>query len=77
MECSFWRDTKTSARRVCPRSRSSNTFSARLFINNAAGKDGEASWPGGGNVLETLLSLILSEKAGINISGDASTSRPL
>ena len=27
--------------------------------------------------LETLLSLILSEKAGINIGGDASTSRPL
>ena len=40
------------------------------------GKDGEGQ-PGGGNVLETLLSLILSEKAGINISGDASTSRPL
>jgi hypothetical protein len=40
------------------------------------GKDGEGR-PGGGNVLETLLSLILSEKAGINISGDASTSRPL
>jgi len=48
----------------------------RLFINNASGKDGEGQ-PGGGNVLETLLSLILSEKAGINISGDASTSRPL
>jgi hypothetical protein len=47
----------------------------RLFINNAGGKDGEGQ-PGGGNVLETLLSLILSEKAGINISGDASTSRP-
>jgi hypothetical protein len=40
----------------------------RLFINNAGGKDGEGQ-PGGGNVLETLLSLILSEKAGINISG--------
>src|SRR5256714_3855353 len=47
----------------------------RLFINNAAGKDGEGQ-PGGGNVLETLLSLILSEKAGINISGDTS-SKPL
>ena len=35
------------------------------------GKDGEGQ-PGGGNVLETLLSLILSEKAGVNISGDAS-----
>jgi hypothetical protein len=35
----------------------------RLFINNAGGKDGEGQ-PGGGNVLETLLSLILSEKAG-------------
>src|SRR6266853_1875991 len=48
----------------------------RLFINNAGGKDGEGQ-PGGGNVLETLLSLILSEKAGINLSGDASASRPL
>jgi hypothetical protein len=48
----------------------------RLFINNAGGKDGEGQ-PGSGNVLETLLSLILSEKAGINISGDASTFRPL
>jgi len=48
----------------------------RLFINNAGGKDGEAQ-PKGGNVLETLLSLILSEKAGINISEDASTSKPL
>src|SRR5438105_8448760 len=49
---------------------------SRLFISNAGGKDGEAQ-PGGGNVLETLLSLILSEKAGINISEDTSTSKPL
>ena len=48
----------------------------RLFINNAGGKDGEAQ-PGGGNVLETLLSLILSEKAGINISENVSASKPL
>jgi hypothetical protein len=40
-----------------------------------AGKMAKVS-RGGGNVLETLLSLILSEKAGINISGDAS-SKPL
>jgi uncharacterized membrane protein YqiK len=46
----------------------------RLFISNAGGKDG-APQAGGGNVLETLLSLILSEKAGINIS--ESTSKPL
>lgn len=76
MESSFWRDAKTSARRVRPRNRLGMRFSARLFINNAAGKNGEVQ-PGGGNVLETLLSLILSEKAGINISGDASASRPL
>lgn len=48
----------------------------RLFINNAGGKDGEAQ-PGGGNVLETLLSLILSEKAGVNISENVSASKPL
>lgn len=38
---------------------------SRLFISNAGGKDGENQ--GGGSVLETLLSLLLSEKAGINI----------
>jgi uncharacterized membrane protein YqiK len=49
----------------------------RLFINNAGGggKAGEAQ--SGGSVLETLLSLILSEKAGINIQETASASKPL
>jgi hypothetical protein len=46
----------------------------RLFINNAGGKDGAAQ-AGGGNVLETLFSLILSEKAGISIN--ETTSKPL
>jgi hypothetical protein len=44
---------------------------ARLFISHAAGKDGQGQI-GGGNVLETLLSLILSEKAGINMGESAS-----
>jgi len=46
----------------------------RLFINNGGGKDGAAQ-AGSGSVLETLLSLILSEKAGININ--EITSKPL
>ena len=44
---------------------------ARLFISHAAGKDGRGQI-GGGNVLETLRSLILSEKAGINMGESAS-----
>src|SRR4051794_2881057 len=49
---------------------------SRLFISNGAGsKDGEGQ--GNGSVLETLLSLILSEKAGINIQGNAASSKPL
>jgi uncharacterized membrane protein YqiK len=47
----------------------------RLFIGGAGGKAGEG--PAGGNVLETLLSLILSEKAGINIEESEKTSKPL
>jgi hypothetical protein len=47
----------------------------RLFISGAGGKPGEG--PAGGNVLETLLSLILSEKAGINIQESEKASRPL
>ena len=49
----------------------------RLFINNAgaAGKTGDGQ--AGGSVLETLLSLILSEKAGINIQETTATSKPL
>src|SRR4051812_29427438 len=49
---------------------------SRLFISNGAGtKSGEAQ--PGGSVLETLLSLILSEKAGINIQENTSSSKPL
>jgi uncharacterized membrane protein YqiK len=48
---------------------------SRLFISNAAGKDGEGQ--GTGSVLETLLSLILSEKAGINVQENPASSKPL
>jgi len=49
---------------------------SRLFISNGAGsKPGEAQ--GSGSVLETLLSLILSEKAGINIQENTASSKPL
>ena len=44
---------------------------SRLFISNTGGKSGEGQGAGGGSVLETLLSLILSEKAGINIQEDS------
>jgi len=50
---------------------------SRLFISNShgAGKPGEVQ--GAGSVLETLLSLILSEKAGINVSENPASSKPL
>jgi uncharacterized membrane protein YqiK len=49
---------------------------SRLFISNSAGaKPGESQ--GNGSVLETLLSLILSEKAGINIQENTASSKPL
>ena len=50
---------------------------SRLFISNShgAGKPGEVQ--GAGSVLETLLSLILSEKAGINVSENPAGSKPL
>jgi uncharacterized membrane protein YqiK len=48
---------------------------SRLFISNTGGKAGEGQ--GGGSVLETLLTLILSEKAGINIQESAGASKPL
>src|SRR5437667_1208253 len=48
---------------------------SRLFISNAGGKDGEPR--GTGSVLETLLSLILSEHAGINVQENAASSKPL
>lgn len=50
---------------------------SRLFISNAGGRSGEDSGAGGGSVLETLLSLILSEKAGINTREDTASSKPL
>ena len=43
--------------------------------SGAGGKPGEAQ--SNGSVLETLLSLILSEKAGINIQENAASSKPL
>src|SRR5438477_4963021 len=49
---------------------------SRLFISNAGSKPGEVQG-GGGNVLETLLSLILSEKAGINLQENTASSKPL
>ena len=49
---------------------------SRLFINNANGKPGEGQ-VAGGSVLETLLSLVLSERAGINVAENASSSKPL
>jgi uncharacterized membrane protein YqiK len=49
---------------------------SRLFISSGNGsKPGEPQ--GSGSVLETLLSLILSEKAGINIQENTSSSKPL
>jgi hypothetical protein len=50
---------------------------SRLFINNGGGGSGESQGVGGGSVLETLLSLILSEKAGINTREDTASSKPL
>jgi uncharacterized membrane protein YqiK len=48
---------------------------SRLFISSAGSKPGEGQ--GNGSVLETLLSLILSEKAGINIQENTASSKPL
>jgi len=48
---------------------------SRLFISNAGGQPGENQ--SGGSVLETLLSLILSEKAGINLQENTGSSKPL
>ena len=48
---------------------------SRLFISNAGGAAGEGQ--GGGSVLETLLNLILSEKAGINIQESTGSSKPM
>jgi uncharacterized membrane protein YqiK len=50
---------------------------SRLFISNAGGKSGEGEPNVTGSVLETLLSLILSEKAGINIQENTGRSKPL
>ena len=48
---------------------------SRLFISNAGSTAGEGQ--GGGSVLETLLNLILSEKAGINLQESTGTSKPM
>ena len=48
---------------------------SRLFISNGGGTPGEGQ--GGGSVLETLLNLILSEKAGINLQENAASSKPM
>ena len=48
---------------------------SRLFISNAGGTAGEGR--GAGSVLETLLNLILSEKAGINLQESTGTSKPM
>jgi hypothetical protein len=50
---------------------------SRLFISNGGSQSGEGPGAGGGSVLETLLSLILSEKAGINTQEDTASSKPL
>ncbi|MFL6531120.1 MAG: SPFH domain-containing protein [Chthoniobacterales bacterium] len=48
---------------------------SRLFISNSGSTSSEAQ--AGGSVLETLLSLILSEKAGINLQENIGSSKPL
>jgi carbamoylphosphate synthase small subunit len=48
---------------------------SRLFISNGGGEPTEGQ--GTGSVLETLLKLILSEKAGINLQENAGSSKPL
>jgi uncharacterized membrane protein YqiK len=50
---------------------------SRLFISNRGGAGGDGEGQGSGSVLETLLSLILSEKAGINVSQNTANSKPL
>jgi uncharacterized membrane protein YqiK len=50
---------------------------SRLFISNCGGNTGEGVSAKGGSVLETLLSLILSEKVGINTREDIASSKPL
>jgi hypothetical protein len=51
---------------------------SRLFISNTGGKPGEGQAQGaGGSVLETLLTLVLSEKAGINLQENVGSSKPL
>ena len=48
---------------------------SRLFISNAGGPAGDGQ--GEGSVLETLLNLILSEKAGINLQENTGSSKPM
>lgn len=49
---------------------------SRLFISNTGGQSGEGSQTGG-SVLETLLSLILSEKAGLNLQENSASAKPM
>ena len=48
---------------------------SRLFMSNAGGTAGDGQ--GGGSVLETLLNLILSERAGINLQESSGSSKPM
>jgi uncharacterized membrane protein YqiK len=50
---------------------------SRLFISNTGGTTGEGQPAGTGSVLETLLSLILSEKAGIILQENTGAAKPL
>lgn len=50
---------------------------SRLFISTTGGNAGDDVTPRNGSVLETLLGLILSDKAGINLQEDAGESQPL
>jgi hypothetical protein len=48
---------------------------SRLFMSNAGGTAGDGQ--GWGSVLETLLNLILSEKAGIKVTETSGASKPM
>src|SRR6266536_2383313 len=48
---------------------------SRLFISNGGSTAGDGQ--GGGSVLETLLNLILSERTGINLQENTTSSKPL
>ena len=48
---------------------------SRLFMSNAGGTAGDGQ--GWGSVLETLLNLILGEKAGIKVTETSGASKPM